>query len=1009
MREHIGGKAVPGGGELPPADLAATITERAGRLPLYGRSRELARLRAALDAVAAGEFRVVALAGAAGIGKSRLLAEAAADMAGRGGLVASGRCVDEVGLPPYVPWLGALAELDDASPPVADRPRGDGPGRLADLLLEPRSRAGIGGPTPEQRRLRSFDAVARSLAAIARERPLLVALDDLQWSDAASNRLLRYVAGQLSSVPLAIVIAYRADEAATNPHLARTVLELDRLRRLTTVSVEPLGEPETAQLVAGLIGSPAPSLSRAVHRHSEGNPFFVEEVIRSLAADGDLALTGDATTAVADLTLPLPASIVAVIQRRLARVSAPGRETLECAALVGRSITVELLVVATGLDDERIADHLDEATRAALVRPLPASGAGATSVADFVFLHDRIREAIVAGINPVRRRALHLRLAVALEAANAAPDDLARLAALTHHWRQARHPDRAAAYAEHFGDAALRANAFDGAVHAYRLACDLCPTPDNEPALRLKLGDALLAAGSAEALDAYAAAERAFAAGGDRLGTARALHRLGVAHGRQEDHDAAVADLEAAARTLEQSAAGMGAADDWRLEMAGILVELGTVLGTSLARYDDAIAASRRALALSDEIGREPSLDASARLALGQALLRSGRLPEGKAILDTALPLAVAAANPDLAAEIAGALANHAYWTGDLDASERLARRRRELAIHAGDPYARRHALPWLALLAESRGDWEEAERLLDAAGADVERAGSPEPRAFLRHLAGMHALQRGQHASAVACLEEGVGLFRRGGPAVLVWYLGCLARAYLLAGETAAAELTAAETAAIVAALPAGSLPRAPALGQLGLLTTQMQDVPAMRRWYRELTPYAGQLHWVLIDRVRGALAGALGDRTAAERHFADAAAVAVRGSIRPELALIAAERTALRLDASPGERAECADHLRDAIQRLTALGMAGEAARFAALLSAREGVAPTYPSGLTAREVEILALLAQGLTNRQISERLSISPRTVANHLTHIFTKADLDNRGAAVAFALRHDLAR
>jgi len=151
-------------------------------------------------------------------------------------------------------------------------------------------------------------------------------------------------------------------------------------------------------------------------------------------------------------------------------------------------------------------------------------------------------------------------------------------------------------------------------------------------------------------------------------------------------------------------------------------------------------------------------------------------------------------------------------------------------------------------------------------------------------------------------------------------------------------------------------------------------------------------------MDRVLGMLATALGD-PAGDGHFARASAIAIRGGIRPEFALVQAEQAA---GSQPPVRS---DRLADAIAQLDALGMKTEADHYRTFTEATRSA---YPAGLTEREVEVLILVAQGLTNRQIGERLSISEKTVTNHLTHVFTKADLDNRSAAVAFALRHGLA-
>ncbi|MGH2558636.1 MAG: ATP-binding protein, partial [Thermomicrobiales bacterium] len=888
-----------------------------GHLPLIGRDDELTRLRSAINADLTGGSRVVLLAGEAGIGKTRLLDEAMRCVPD--GIVALGRCADERGMPPFLPWIDALSDLDDR----ADRRPSDP--RLQELLLEADGESAgpglAGGPSPELRKLRLFDRVIRSLADLARSTPVLIAFDDLQWSDEASNELLRYAAVHLPPVPLAIVGTYRLEETAANPGLSRTIEELNRRRLLTSIRVEPLTADETEQMLDALGGPRFRDLAATIYRLSEGNPFHVEEVVRALVDERWLDFA-DAATALPTAVNRLPQGVVAVVQRRLDRVSDACRTLLECAALVGRDISVDLIAAATEQSPDVVADLCDEAARAALVRPVALDETATARIGppiDFAFLHDRVRESIAAGINPARRRGVHARLAAALEADGGSDDDVVRLAALTHQWQHARQGERAARFAELLGDAAIRAHAYAESARAYRLAIDLVPVATDHAAgaargdLWLKLGDAALAMSAADAVDAYAAAERAFAAAGDERGIARALHGRGSAHARREDLELAVAYFEASVAALERYSPEADAP-------AEALVEIATILGPGLGRYDDAIRVGRRALELSTWDRALPAREANARLALAKTLLRAGNLAEGKEMLAPALPLALQDGATELAAEVAGALSTHAVWVGDIDASERFARRRRELAVEAGDPFALRHTLPWLAMIALARGNWAEAEGLLAEAEVDVARVDSPEPRAFLRQVAGVLDFRRGRYDDAVGLLEEAIAGFRVSGAAALPWYIGWLAHAYLAAGDPAGAERVATEMAELVAALPTPSLPRVPALSDLGLYAARIDDAAAMRRWYDELLPSAGQFHWILVDRVLGILAAALGNQAAAERHFAAARTVALRGGIRPELALTAAERALSRLCAAgQSDRAPAEQQLRDAIARLT------------------------------------------------------------------------------------------
>lgn len=1000
---------------------------RAGQVPLIGRATESAQLRTQVAEAFTGRPRAVFLTGETGIGKSRLLREAVslAVTHDAGTTLLLGRCLDERGMPPYLPWIEACAIL---TPPA----RG---GHLESTVLlsllagDEASPVEVGSLSPEQRKLRLFDRVCQAVAGLASSHPVVLGFDDLQWSDAASNELLRYLLAHVPPVPLLVIGAYRTEEVSTNADLMRTIEELDRRRLLTTVVIGPLPTAACAHLVEELVPGIHldPRLVTAVLERCEGNPFYAEEVVRALAAEGSLAAaksgstdaagTGDATR------LPLPRGVAAIIERRLRDLSDAGRTVLEAAALIGRQIPAALVATVVGIEEEEVGTLLEDATRAALVRPVSIADVDAADMgfpSDFAFLHDRIRETIDAGINPVRRRRLHGRIADALE--DAAPvDRLAVLSALTHHRRRAGQPAAAAVAAERLGDAAMLAHAHAEAARAYRTAVNLAPAAgvaregSRHGQLLLRLGEAALAAGAADGIDAVVAAEAAFRAVGDRRGMARAERRLGAAHARREEFELAVTYLQTAQKRLSGLAREKEAGDiaGLQTETAEVLVELCSIWGLSLGRYDEAEAAGQEALALAGELGAtSPALEARARLALANSLIRAGRLAEGAPLLATALTQALAGGDANLAAEAAGALANYHYWVGDINASERLAVRRRELAVRGGDPYALRHAVPWLAFLAAARGDWVATSRLLTEAEELVDRLDSEEPRAFLHKIAGFSLLLQGRYDEAVGELEAAIAGFRPSGPGTLVWYLGCLGTAYLAAGQVAASERIIAEAGGLVEAVPARALPRGPALAELGVVAAMRGDRAAAARWYPQLLPFAGQLHWILTDRVLGMLATVLGELPRAERHFEDAARMATRGGLLPELALTLAEHgRALQLLDVPAAGVTADALLRDALDQLHRLGMASDATRVASLLGGAASPpagATSLPAGLSAREAEVLRLVVGGLTNREIGTRLGISGKTVTNHLTHIFTKANLDNRAGAVAFALRHGLA-
>ena len=940
-------------------------------VPTIGRVRELDAVRRVVAESSTGSTRVLLFSGDAGIGKTRLLAETADIVRSEGGRNAIGQCLDETGMPPFLPWIDIGAQLaaltSDDSPATS----------IVNLLLDQSDRAPEGyRHNPEARRLRLYGAICSLLADLARDSPLCIAFDDLQWSDAASNQLLRYIASHLRNSRLLIAGAYRSSTARENPELSRTIGEFEHLRILTEIPLRGLSEDSVEQMVDKLSAGLTPGLVDVVKELSSGNPFAIEEAVRSmLDPNTDGGDDEERTASVADF-----------IMRRFRARTASCRSTLEIAAIGGRDIVIDEISTALDRDPESIMADLEEAVPESLVARVDQRD---ETTADYRFVHDRVREVIHGSLSAVKTRLLHAKFAAALEAVarDQTPAQLARLAS---HLAGARQSERAAQAYRELGSAAAAVNAFDAAAAAYDKALQL-GSPD-DGTLSFALGDVRLRAGHSDAIDALNVAKRLYRQHGDRHGIARTLHLLGVARTRREEHDLAVASFESAA------AEWSSIADD--VSEVGLIstrTEMCSVLATSLGRYEEAQVAGAAALVAATRSGSRPDLEANARLALANARIRGGDLAAGRGLLEPALALAIRSRQTDLAAEIAGTLANYSYWIGDLPGSERFALRRRELGRESNDPYTLRHTLPWLANVAMARGDWENAHRLIAEAEEDLKRIDSPEPRAFLRQLTGILALQQGRLDEAIPALEEAIAGFRAIGPATLPWYLGVLARAYLAAGELAAMERTAAETVALVSALPVGSLPQAPSIAQLGIIAVRTEDQPAMRRWRTELQVYKGHFHWVLMDRVLGMLAIGLGDQDAAVEHLTSARETAASGQIRPELLRVEGE---LLLMTGSSEKLDSVL----AEMRLLKLADADYIEQRARFLTTP---AATVPAGLSAREVDVLILVAGGKTNREIATILSISEKTVTNHLTHVFTKANLENRAAAAAFALRHGL--
>ncbi len=436
------------------------------RTPFVGRVAELATLSSALERARAGSGGMLLIGGEPGIGKTRLAEEAVAEAAAAGMSVFVGHSYEIVGAAPYVAVVevleAALATAPSAEAFVADV-LGDAAPEIARLLPQLRRRfphlpAPLELP-PEQERLYLFRCLTDILARLAVNRPALLIFDDLQWADDATLLFVEHLAPRLAGMPLLVVATYR-DTDVGRP-LARTFGDLHRSHLAGRISLRALTPGEAGELVAGLAGQEPPAeLVDALHAASDGNAFFLEEIVRDLAESGRVFDdTGRFRAAVDVGDLGLPEGVRLVIERRLDRLSEPARVALSAAAVSGRVFSVELLQAlgSPGVDD--VLDIIDEAEQAVLIA---ASG----NDDEFLFAHELIRQTLVAGLPGTRRRRLHARAAEALERIHA-NDVRAAAATIAHHLLEAgpaADPKRTFGYLKTAAEHALDTSAYEEAV-----------------------------------------------------------------------------------------------------------------------------------------------------------------------------------------------------------------------------------------------------------------------------------------------------------------------------------------------------------------------------------------------------------------------------------------------------------------------------------------------------------------------------------------------------------------
>ena len=447
------------------APAPARVPDRASGLPFVGRGPALTRLTEALARARAGRGQIVAIAGEPGIGKTHLaevLTQRAATL-GVSSAWAHGRELETE--PPFGPWGRLLRSCSRTISAGAVREAVE----RAALALRPQTRARPEGDADDDDDPGVLDAALGALEALTSERPWVLVFDDLQWADVASLRLLSGVVPEVAHLPLLILVTLRDTEPPSGESRASRTDLLAAIvghRNTERLALHRLTEADVNEYAAVRLGREDAEVGRAVFTKSEGNPFFMVELLRPFAPTAlprgeDLDLSGPALD---------------VVRRRIRRLASETRESLSVAAVVGRAFDAGLLASVTGQDGPALLDALEGArtTHAILdVRDRPGH---------FVFGHDLIRGVLVEELSPSRRSEIHLRVAQALER-RSPPGDGVPQAALVHHLLSAvplGDVGTAVDYALRSARAAANLSAHDDAAALLRralAALDVSPSP----------------------------------------------------------------------------------------------------------------------------------------------------------------------------------------------------------------------------------------------------------------------------------------------------------------------------------------------------------------------------------------------------------------------------------------------------------------------------------------------------------------------------------------------------
>jgi DNA-binding NarL/FixJ family response regulator len=933
--------------------------------PLVGRVTELARLGEVAEQAREGTGSLFLVCGEAGVGKSRLAEEVAADFdLVLRGTARSGSTV------PYGPLVDALRS-HLRSDPEALTDCGPLLPHLALLLPE------LGEATAETDRTTLFEAIRCALAHLGAEQPALIVLDDLQWSDETTLELLAALAEPLQRLPVLLIGTHRSDGIPRDHRLRWLRNELRRGGALQELALQPLDQEGVVELLAALLPEPpSPALARTVHDRTMGSPFFVEELVAALQVRGALQPGRRGLELAEEGEVPLPDTIREAVLVGVSEISPEAREAAEVAAVIGPQIDLHLgaeLSSETGLATLLEIGLLEERE--------PGQAA---------FRHALAQEALYAEVPWMRRRDLHRRLAESIETGGGPSLEGAA------HWLGAGEEARAR-------EALVRAARESEALHAHRdvtraarPALELWP---EEEAAELRLETlerygrcAELAGEMAEAAKAWRELTGSYDQRGDGVGYARAQRRLAAVRDLSGDRDAAFA----ARRLAADAFAAAGALTEAALERLAMAEH-----HRRSARYAEAIELTDLA---AEEASAANRIDLRARaLGLqGVAQAKGGQFEEGLASVRAGLALALEEDLTPVAAELYQRLSLVLYDGADYRQAEEALDTALELCPSDGDASLELACVTCLVYVLRERGEWPRAEEL----GRELIDAGTAVWVA--EGLVGaIHAFQ-GKLSSARRLLTASRAVSSSVGHYNM--YIDSTTSLAIVAAAEGHDDEAAKYCRELLARWEESEDHHYAVWGVRWAVShlAQRGDRAGANACTEALSRMAADAGHpdalAALAQAIGELALLEGDEATAAEHLSRAVELHRALAIPHERAQIEL-RAGVAL-AAAGEREEALERLCDAYRCATKLGarpLAAEAARrvadlgesVAQRLGSRAATASADGVALTRRELEVLRHVAVGRTNREIAQELFISPRTVDMHVRNLLSKLDCRSR--------------
>ena len=989
--------------------------------PLVGRTHELDVLGNALASAKAGSGAAIFLKGDTGTGKSRL-ASAVVEEATRVGFeTVTGQAYRMDTGVPYGLWSNAffpmLREMDDATLSVLTR---GGEEELS--IVVPGLREGstqdpvFASAGPGELRTRIHWNFTELVRGLSKRTPLLVVLDDLHWSDPSGLDLFHFVSRQIVEVPLVLLGVYNTENLVHNPAFQKMERPLLSVSGSEALDVGPLSADETVDLVLRTFQTDAgiaEPLARQVHERAGGNPYFVEEILKSLVDSGKLFLQDERWLGWEVEDLDLPASVTEAVSARFGELSSAAQEVANVLAVAGTRVDHGLLSSVAEQAEADILAGLDQLRTTQLIEEA-ADGAHIV----YRFVHPLVQEVIYSEMGLARARTLHQRMGEALERGEAAViDDPAH--ALAYHFSRAGGDDpRVVRYLAAAGRDALESRADREAAGFLREAIE-----------RVRAGAFTEEDTGVEILPLE-----------EDLG--QVLQRLGK-YRRAADHCRAALEI-----AVERDDSTRAAALHRRIGQAAYF----------RGRYEEAVNSYTEGLAYA-KTGSDRAIEAFLHLYKGSALQAQGSADEARKEMETALAVAETVADPSLLARVRRELMILHTWLGNLDEAREHAREAIALSEEAGDRQITFWVYWALAIGEGLLGEVEVMDRHIQRCREIAKELRSPVLRIWTSEVLLEHAMAAGEWNYGIALGERAVARARVLGqdallPRLLVWlsliYLGrgeiergraCVDEAWTLSGAGAddMSRVHLVVPAHIGKAAyhhAAGEYEEAIRVGEAGLAIAentgfiiwaahrllpligeaylQIHDTEAgvhieqrMRRYGKKLNTRSG-LAWLgAYEAVKVWYSGDIERATVLLRKAAE------------ELEAIPMIYDAARLRrqlagrlADLDDRDAALEELRGVHDVFLRIGAKPELKKTRGMFRELDARPPSTSQGsgaeaLSQRELEIARLVARRKSNKAIAKELGISPRTVSTHLSNTFQKLEIASRGELADYAREHSL--